>query len=275
MVALPCTLADWAAVGIVGQVHYGQRARALPYQQAIARKIRQARGVIEAWWLQVEGQGYVSVSFGKDSLVTWHLAQQVAPIPAAWVNQGPLAEWPDCLALKELLVREYGMVLHEVAPDRTLYDAMKHYGVPLSADMSTPEDKAINRELLYAPLARFQTQHRFRGHLWGIRGVAEPHREGVHREILLKSRGLLFQRQDGLWVGSPVGRWTNRDIWAYIDLYALPYPAMYDIDRASIRNGAPIDPAALNLGRIRQLHQHFPAMYHLVIAAFPELARHA
>lgn len=275
MVALPCTLDDWAALGIPGQVHYGQLAKALPYQRVIERKTAAALRKIEQFYAATQGHGYVSVSFGKDSLVAWHLAEQIIPsIPAAWVNQGPLAEWPDCLALKEVLVQSHGMVLHEVAPDRTLYQGMQHYGVPMSSDMSLPEDKAINRDLLYAPLVRFQAQHGYAGHIWGLRGVNEPHREGVHREILLKKRGLLYQRQDGLWVCSPVGHWTTREIFAYIDLHGLPYPAMYDLDRESIRNGSPIDPAVVNLGRIRQLHRHFPAIYRLVVQAFPALAQY-
>jgi 3'-phosphoadenosine 5'-phosphosulfate sulfotransferase (PAPS reductase)/FAD synthetase len=275
MVALPCTLTDWESLGIPGRVNYGQRARALPYQRVLQRKTAAALRVIADWWEKVQERGYVSVSFGKDSLVAWHLAQQVAAVPAAWINQGPLAEWPDCLALKERLTTQHGMELHELAPDVSLYEGMRRHGVPISADMSTPADKAINQDLLYAPLHRFQQAHGWRGHIWGLRGVEEPHREGMHREILLNSRGLLFQRADGLWICSPVGRWTALEIWAYIDLHGLPYPAMYDVDRTRIRNGSPIDPAAINLGRIRQLHRDFPSIYRLVVDAFPVLAAYA
>ena len=270
MVALPCTLADWAALNIVGQVHYGQRAKALPYARVIERKTASAVALIRTWWQKVDGHGYVSVSFGKDSLVAWHLAQQVASIPAVWIHQGPLAEWPDCLALKEVLTEQYGMVLHELTPDCTLYDWYRQHGIPASAAMDSAEDKALNEALMYAPLRRFQQAGQWRGTVWGIRGVNEPYREGKHREILLNTRGLLYQRKDGQWIGSPVGRWTTQDIWAYIDLHGLPYAAMYDVDRARIRNGPPLGTSAMNLGRVRTFRMAFPEIFRIVSAAMPE-----
>lgn len=272
MVALPCTLDDWAALGIVGEVHYGQRGKALPYQRRIAQKMNVALTLIAAWWEKVEGHGYVSVSFGKDSLVAWHLAQQVVPdIPAMWVNQGPLAEWPDSLALKDKLVQEHAMLLYEIIPDCTLYAWYRQHGIPVSAAMDSKEDKALNDALMYMPVRRFMHTHDGRGTLWGLRGVQEPYREGLHREILLNKRGLLYKRKDGQWICSPVGRWTTHEIWAYIDIHTLPYPAMYDIDRASIRNGPPLGTSAMNLGRIAMLHQYFPEIYRLVSAHFPRL----
>lgn len=274
MVALPCTLAEWAALGLTGQVHYGNLARALPYARVLARKTAAAQAMIADWWHRVEGRGSVSVSFGKDSLVAWHLAQAVAPVPAVWVNQGPLAEWPDCLALKEVLVRAHSMVLHEITPDCTLYDWYRQHGIPTSAAMASADDQALNEALMYAPLRRFQQAGDWRGTIWGLRGVREPHREGRHREILLASKGLLYQRRDGQWMCAPVGRWRAEEIWAYIDLHGLPYPAMYDLDRASIRNGPPLGTSAMNLGRLESLHQHFPAIYRLVVSHFPGMVSH-
>lgn len=272
MVSLPCTLNDWAALGIAGTVHYGQRAKALPYQRRIAQKTAAALALIADWWEKVAGHGYVSVSFGKDSLVAWHLAQQVAAIPAVWINQGPLAEWPDCLALRDILVAQHSMILYEVTPDCTLYDWYRQHGIPASAAMDSKEDKALNEALMYAPLRRFQQAGDWRGTIWGLRGVNEPHREGKHREILLNTRGLVYQRTtDRQWICSPVGRWTTQDIYAYIDFHELPYPAMYDVDRARIRNGPPLGTSAINLGRLYALRQDFPAISRLVTAHFLEM----
>jgi 3'-phosphoadenosine 5'-phosphosulfate sulfotransferase (PAPS reductase)/FAD synthetase len=275
MATLPCTLADWAALGIEGQVHYGERAKALPYQRVIERKTAQALALIQRFHGATAGRGYVSVSFGKDSLVAWHLAQQVVPtIPAVWINQGPLAEWPDCLALKEILTMRYGMVLHELMPDCTLYDWYKQFGLPVSAAMDSTDDKALNEALIYAPLRRFQQEGDWHGTIWGLRGVREAHREGLHREVLLNTRGLLYQRKDCQWRCSPVGRWTTQHIWAYIDFHALPYPAMYDIDRASIRNGPPLGTSARHFGRVENLHRYFPVIYRHILQEFPAFTAH-
>jgi 3'-phosphoadenosine 5'-phosphosulfate sulfotransferase (PAPS reductase)/FAD synthetase len=256
-------------------VHYGQRVKALPYRRVIERKTAQAQMLIRQFDEVTKGRGYVSMSFGKDSLVVWHLAQHMASIPAVWINQGPLAEWPDCLALKDILTAQYGMVLHELTPDCTLYDWYKRHGIPTSAAMDSMEDKALNEALMYAPLRRFQQAGAWHGTIWGLRGVQEVYREGRHREILLQSRGLLYQRKmDQQWICSPVGRWTTQHVWAYIDLHALPYPAMYDIDRASIRNGPPLGTSARHFGRVENLHRYFPVIYRHILQEFPAFTAH-
>jgi 3'-phosphoadenosine 5'-phosphosulfate sulfotransferase (PAPS reductase)/FAD synthetase len=263
MATLPCTLADWAALGIVGQVHRGQPVQAYPYRHGLARKTALAQRLIADWWAHVQGQGYVCLSFGKDSLVTWHLAQQVAPIPAVFIALGPLCDWPDCLALRAVLEAEYGLRVIEVPAMPSHYDRLvlqqragHHHGWSTCAE-------TIERFHTAAP--------HWQGALWGLRGVNEPHREGIHREILFRTHGLLYQRQrDQRWMGAPVGWWTNQEIWAYIDAQALPYPAMYDIDRTSLRNGPPFTFPGEALGRVRKIRQAFPAIFRVVESLVPE-----
>jgi len=262
MVALPCTLADWAALGIIGQVHYGQPARALPYRRVIECKTSAAVALIADWWDKVEGHGYVALSFGKDSLVTWHLAQQVAPIPAVFVALGPLGDWPDCLQLKEVLRAEHDLSVIEVPAVPSHYDRLvlqqrsgHHQGWSTCAETT----ERFHHE-----------QPQWRGLLWGLRGVKEPHREGIHREILFHTHGLLYQRaSDRRWVGAPVGWWKNPEIWAYIDLHGLPYPAMYDVDRARIRNGPPFTFPGEAVGRIRNIRRAFPEIFRIVLSLVP------
>lgn len=269
MVALPCTLADWESVGIPGRVNYGQRARALPYQRVIQRKTDAARRVIEQWWRNVEERGYVSLSYGKDSLATWHLASRLGAIPAIHIDMGPLTNWPDCLALATVLEREYPTCVFREVSSRPYIEAIQAGDVDLTGNHP-------GSSLLAETALHLQQDEGWRGFLWGLRGVNEPHREGKQREILLKSRGALYQRRDGFWVGMPVGPWRLEDIWAYIDLHQLPYPAMYDLDRATIRNGPMVGMTSVNLGRVRQLHALFPDIYRLVAQAMPEVfARHA
>ena len=269
MVTLPCTLADWAACGIIGQVHYGQRGRALPYQRVLAQKTAQAQALIAAWWEQVAGHGYIALSYGKDSLVTWHLAQQVAPIPAIHIDMGPLTNWPDCLALAAVLRQRFPACLFREVRSRPYLDAILAGEVDLTGHHP-------GSGLLAETAFHLHQAEGWRGFLWGLRGVAEPIREGRHREILLRQRGALYRRQDGLLVGMPVGAWRTEEIWAYLDGHKLPYPAMYDVDRRRIRNGPMVGMTATNLGRVRQLRQDFPAIYRLVSTVMPEVfARHA
>jgi len=262
---------DWADYGITGKVHWGRRIAAAPY----ARRLRQledaAREVVYRLDEATDGQFYTAISFGVDSLVADHITRRVFPdVRAVWVNQGPLAEWPDCLALRDLMVAN-GLPLDELTPDTTLYDWYRQFGIPLAASMGNAEDKRLNTALMYGPIERYQAATNARGYVWGLRA----HGEGGHRKILLQTRGLLYKRKtDGQHVASPVGRWTKKEIWAYIDHHELPYPAMYDVNREQVRNGPPIGTTAVNMGRIVGLRHHFPDIWRVVITELPELQRY-
>lgn len=260
---------DWSDYGITGKIAYGKRASALPFKTRIERKTEAAKQVIREAIKATDGRCYVAVSFGVDSLVAWHIAQQVAPIPAMWLNQGLLAEWPDCLALKDHMV-SHGMNLTEIQPDITLYDWYRKNGIPLSSAMNSKEDKALNKSLMYDPISRWEQAAGMTCTIWGMRGAGD---EGKHRRVMLSSKKLLFQMNNGHWRCSPVGWWSKHEIWQYIDLYGLAYPAMYDKDRLNIRNGPPIGLSGLNMGRVEKLHKYFPEIWRVFVYEFPEVQR--
>lgn len=262
---------DWIDYGIKGEVTVGNPARALPFRRQIERRTAKALDDIAKLDIITQGQFYSSISFGADSLVADHLMRKRWPDKRAmWVNQGPLAEWPDCLALKDLMVAD-GLPLDELTPDVTLYDWYRLHGIPISSAMSGTDDKHLNEALMYAPIRRYQEQTSAKGFIWGLRHDGE----GKHRAYLIKGRGTVFTRKgDGLSVCSPVGNWTKHEIWAYIDLHGLRYPAMYDVDRTEIRNGPPLGASALNMGRIQKLKQNFPHIWRVAVSEFPELQRY-
>jgi 3'-phosphoadenosine 5'-phosphosulfate sulfotransferase (PAPS reductase)/FAD synthetase len=265
------SIVSWADYGITGEVTVGRPAAAAPYKRQIQRRIDKALSDIDRLAVSTDGHFYSAISFGADSLVADHLMRRYYPDhPAMWVNQGPLAEWPDCLALKDQMVAN-GLPLVELTPDVTLYDWYRLHGIPTSSAMDSKDDKELNEALMYAPIRRYQESSAARGYLWGLRYDGE----GNHRRILIQSRGTLYHRKtDGQYVCSPVGHWSKHEIWAYIDLFALPYAKMYDIDRLEIRNGPPIGTSALNMGRIVKLKHNFPHIWRVAISEFPELQRY-
>lgn len=262
---------DWADYGIAGKVHYGQPVSAEPYRRVIERRTAKALALLERFFDQVGDAGYVALSFGVDSLAAYDLARRVYPgVRAAWVNQGPLAEWPDCLALKDMMVAG-GLPLTEIAPDVTLYDWYRMNGIELSANMSGAEDERCNKALIYDPIERFHRVQCERGVIWGLRWRGE----GGHRAFVIKGKGEIYKRKaDDMTVCSPVGNWSKAEIFAYIDSRALPYPAMYDIDRASIRNGSPICVVGAHMGRLVQFRQRFPEMWRVFCLEFGEIQRY-
>jgi len=262
---------DWADYGITGKVHYGQPVNAEPYRRVIQRRMAKSHVAIEEFLHLVGKSGYVAVSFGVDSLVAYDLARRIYPeICAAWVNQGPLAEWPDCLALKNLMVAG-GIPLTEIAPDVTLYDWYKQNGIDFGANMNNAEDERLNKALIYDPIERFHQEENRKGVIWGLRWRGE----GGHRAFVIKGNGELYQRKaDGIWVCSPVGNWSKSEIWAYLDLHGLPYPAFYDLDREKIRNGPPIGVTGLHMGRLVRFRMLFPEMWRVFCMEFEEIQRY-
>ncbi|MGA1256546.1 MAG: phosphoadenosine phosphosulfate reductase family protein [Candidatus Nanopelagicaceae bacterium] len=235
----------------------------------LSRKVARADSVI-ADWLGVTGHNvYASISGGKDSLVACDLIRRAFPeCPFVWVNQGPLAEWPDCVELLETL-KERGWNIVELCPPRSLLNLYKDYGLPLDGTMATALDKKINTALMYGPLDDYQEFNSIQGYAWGLR------KESKGRTLCLKSKGELYQRKDGLWVCSPVGFWSTQDIWNYIDARQLPYAAIYDRDRMTVRNGPPIGTTGVNWGRLSDLRRYHPDLFAQFVEFFPEVANHA
>lgn len=269
---------DWESYGIFGRVAYGQPARAYPFTRKIHQKTERALALLAELDRRTQGRWYTAVSFGVDSLVALDLARRAGNNTAVWINQGPLAEWPDCLAVKNLLVSQ-GLDLIELQPEITLYRWYQLYGVAKTAERPVSESGeqaqySLFESLILNPIKKLHSEQDWRGFSWGVRGVCEKNREALYREILLTDRGLLYQRQgDSQWVCSPVGDWSKIEIWAYLDLNGLPYPAMYDRGRLEVRNGPPIGTSATNLGRVRKLKRLFPEIWRVCVLHFPDLQR--
>ena len=233
------------------------------------RKIERANSLIGEWLEKTDSKVYCSISGGKDSLVVCHLIYRIFPgCPFVWVNQGPLAEWADCIELLETL-KSQGWNILELCPVRSLLKLHRDYGIPLDGTMATGLDKKINTALMYNPLDEYQELNSIHGYAWGLR------KESKGRSLYLKSKGELYRKKDGLWVCSPVGFWSTQDIWAYIDREELPYAAIYDRDRMNTRNGPPIGTTGVNWGRLSELRHHHPDLFAQFIAEFPEVANYA
>lgn len=235
----------------------------------LKKKEERAISIIQEWVERCNYNCYLSISGGKDSLVAAHLVRRVYPgCPLVWVNQGYLAEWTDCVELLEHLKSQDWNII-ELCPVRDLWHLYLDFGVPLSGKMTSAVDKKINQRLMYDPLEEYQEVHETQGYAWGIRA-----HESQTRKLYLKKYGELYQRKDGLYCCSPVGWWSVQDIWLYIDQYKLHYPAMYDQDRMTVRNGPPIGTTGVNWGRLVELRRHNFDIWQKLVTAFPELRNH-
>jgi 3'-phosphoadenosine 5'-phosphosulfate sulfotransferase (PAPS reductase)/FAD synthetase len=234
----------------------------------LKNKIDKALLVIQEWLDLCNYQVYCSISGGKDSLVASHLIRQIFPdIPLVWVNQGYLAEWEDCI---ELIYewKSQGANVIELCPVRDLWHLYMDIGIPLEGTMDTKKDKLINQKLMYDPLQEYQELNQIKGYAWGIRK-----QESKGRAMYLKKHGLIHaNKKDGLIVCSPIGHFSTQEIWQYIDANQLKYPAMYDQNRNTVRNGPPIGTTGINWGRLADLRKHYPNIYNEFVTSFPGLS---
>jgi 3'-phosphoadenosine 5'-phosphosulfate sulfotransferase (PAPS reductase)/FAD synthetase len=232
----------------------------------LKRKIDRAYTVIERWVKESDYSIYCSISGGKDSLVTAHLIRQIYPdCPLVWINQGHLAEWTDCIDLLHHL-KQQGWNIIELCPVRDLWHLYIDLGIPLEGKMDTKHDKIINKRLMYDPLEEYQEFNNIKGYAWGIRRD-----ESRGRAFYLRKWGELHFLKNGLWCCSPVAFWNVAEIWLYIDQHKLPYPAMYDRDRNTMRNGPPIGTTGVNWGRLAELRKHHPEVWQQFTEKFPEV----
>lgn len=233
----------------------------------LKKKIIRAKDSIKTWLEQCDYQVYASVSGGKDSLVMSHLIRQVYPdCPLVWVNQGLLAEWDDCIELLEYLKTQDWNII-ELCPVRDLWHLYLDYGVPLEGTMDTKADKLINQRLIYDPIEEYQEMNNIKGYAWGIRK-----QESRNRAFYLNKYGEVHTLKNGLVCCSPVAFWTTQNIWEYIDMHSLKYPAIYDVDRMTVRNGCPIGTTGANWGRLAELRKHYPDIYNQFVTKFPQIS---
>jgi len=235
----------------------------------LKRKVTKALDVIREWVEVSGGHVYGSVSGGKDSLVMAHLIRSVYPdCPFVWVNQGHLAEWPDCIELL-MYLRDQGWNIVEICPPLGLIQLFRKYGMAFDGQFTALDRKHIE-ELLLKPLAEYCEINGVRGYAWGLR------KESRGRSLYLQSKGELYQRKDGIWVCSPVGFWKTQDIWSYIDAHRIPYAAVYDKHgRDTVRNGCPIDTALSNWGKLSWLRKYEPEVFEEFCGYFPEVRNYA
>lgn len=233
----------------------------------LKNKITRAKNSIKTWLEQCDYQVYTSVSGGKDSLVMSHLIRQVYPdCPLVWVNQGYLAEWDDCVELLDYLKSQDWNII-ELCPVRDLWHLYLDYGVPLEGTMDTKADKLINQKLIYDPLEEYQEMNNIKGYAWGIRK-----QESRNRAFYLNKYGEVHTLKNRLICCSPVAFWTTQNIWEYIDMHSLKYPAIYDVDRMTVRNGCPIGTTGANWGRLAELRKHYPDIYNQFVTKFPQIS---
>lgn len=235
---------------------------------AFRRRVDQARAEI-ARALRY-GRTVVSTSWGKDSIVASDLARSVGvqdllhlASPYELDTEPVAAWWAE------------RMTVHTLPPPRDLQATIAWlHLIGLGYEREGGRRRVTHR----AKSDRAGAWCRAHGVQVQVLGLRADERGG--RAWRLARSGSLYQRGDGLWICAPLAHWSARDVWAYIAINDLPYPALYDKEthgytRETLRNTGWLTTIDADRGRLAWLKQHYPAQWRRLVAEFPRAAAEA
>lgn len=177
-------------------------------------KIEAAESVLTGLLAEADGADIrVAWTGGKDSSVVLFLWKAVVEHagqgPARAISLDTGCKFPEVIAFRDQMTREWGVDLHVARPEVPLE------GYPLAKDKL-----ACCRDLKIAPLKRAVRETGTRFLLSGIRRDEHPDREG---------RALFEERDDPAHaMVNPILDWTEMDIWAFHARFGLAHCSLYD-----------------------------------------------
>lgn len=152
-----------------------------------------------------DGAGYVSTSWGKDSLVLCHILAMTRPqTPLVWIRTTPW-ENPDCLHVRDQFLATYDVnyieIIHEATSPRWWENPTDYTG-----------RERTSRGGFQEAARRYGDRH-----VSGIRGEES------------RIRGMVQARwgDAGPRACRPIGRWTAIDVFAYLHRHDLPIHPAY------------------------------------------------
>lgn len=230
------------------------------------RRVDRALGIIHD--ALAIGPAYVAFSGGKDSSALLHLVRSIAPeTPAFFYDSG--AETPGTW---EIIHQTPNVQV--IRPLRDIVELARAggmFGAEGGDEPIFPEE--IRYYLIEEPAARVRAMG-YRVTFLGLR-----QEESRAREISLKRRGAIYQRQDGAIIACPLRDWEGADVFAYLFAHDIPIsrvyldPAQTDRERERERTGTMLGTINADRGRIQRLRRVYPEVWTWLRQTFPELGR--
>lgn len=170
---------------------------------AFKRKVAQAKQFIKQA-LEIS-PAIVSISWGKDSTVMLHLAQQIKP---------------DILAVHYASPESHSGITSNFP--EVIDNYLDRFNTNYRYLVAEP-DWAFTPNTVKDRVHSIVNTDDYRMDLIGVR--ADESRE---RKLAIKKYGVIHQYSTGLWRCFPLAYWKTRDIWAYTILHELPYLMAYN-----------------------------------------------
>ncbi|WP_243366468.1 phosphoadenosine phosphosulfate reductase family protein [Fundidesulfovibrio soli] len=153
------------------------------------------------------GETALAWTGGKDSTALLALWREAAPEHNLAINIDTGCKFPEVLAFRDRMAREWDVRLHIAKP------------LPEDCPAQIAADKiACCRAMKVAPLRRALSELGVRALLTGVRADENPERAHMRER----------EEREGYVQFNPLLDWTEMDVWAFTVARGLPYCELYD-----------------------------------------------
>jgi phosphoadenosine phosphosulfate reductase len=216
---------------------------------------------------------YISMSFGKDSIVLSHLIWSHYPqIPMMYVDCGKFDEWPDTPRVKKEFLAMFPKAELTELTAPSIWEFYKSVGFYIQDEETNKETRAAQREYAKSLGLALDGEAKRRGFDGSFIGLRREESDNRSRLFIMRGN-LYYAKTRGAWACHPLEKWTSKDIWAYIAKNNLPYNELYDLapeGRELARNGAMFGTRSARYGRLVFLKKTYPDLFNRFAAEHPE-----
>jgi 3'-phosphoadenosine 5'-phosphosulfate sulfotransferase (PAPS reductase)/FAD synthetase len=258
-------------------------------------KITMSLERIEEWYNHWHGEVYVSFSGGKDSTVLLHLVRRLYPwIPGVFVDTG--LEYPE--------IRNFVKSSHDIIwlkPKFSFKKVIEKYGYPVVSkevsqklyEIRTTKSEKLKNKRLHGDIKGYGKLPKKWNYLietdFGIshkccdvlkKGPIKKYEKATKRAALVGTMASdSYQRASSYLqrgcnsfdskrpMSTPLGFWTERDIWEYLKIYKISYSNIYK--KGYERTGCMFCMFGVHLekspNRFQRMKETHPAQYNYCI----------
>lgn len=206
---------------------------------------------------------YLSMSWGKDSMLLLHFVRQIKPqIPVIYVNSGYAL--PDSYLLRDLVVNDWNLNYYEINQEIDYIELCKAIGLP--SERTKQVQKNAVQSIKKNVLDEFAINHGFDLCFWGIRID-----ESNGRAMMYRKNGYFIQTTE-IHKCHPIALITLQELWYFYDYFNIPINQIYTktkfLDKFQIRNTGWLSNDGAETGRVLWLKYYYPDYYNKLSKEF-------
>lgn len=228
-------------------------------------KYQKAFQICEEYIAQYE-HPYLSMSWGKDSILLLYILQQVKKdIKVIFLNSGYAL--PDTYEIRDKLVDEWDINYEEIQQDVDYIEMCQLIGLP--HERTASQQNKVITNIKKITLDDYAKKKGYDLCFWGIRAD-----EAKKRQWLFKKNGYSVKTNDILKV-HPIIHFTLSDVWEFYYFLDIPVNQIYTknkfLKKEQIRNTGWVSTDGADSGKIMWLKYYYPEYYNQLQAKFPQI----